>query len=50
MTKLKSIFIIYSYIMQKKYAKCEHKKVELETPIRLHVYSFLLLAPPVRVW
>jgi len=49
MTKLKYVFIVYSYIIQKKDAKCEHKKVELETPIRLHVYSFLLLAPPVRV-
>ena len=32
--KLKYVFIIYSYIIQKKGAKCEHKKVELETPIR----------------
>jgi len=48
-TKLKSVFITYPYSIQKKDAKCEYKKVELEIPTKLHFYSFLPLTPPVRV-
>jgi len=40
-TKLNSAFITYSYIIQKKEAKCQDKKVDLETLIRLHLYPFL---------
>jgi len=43
-SKLKSIFITHSYIIQKKAAKSKYEKVELETSLSLIFISLLMLA------